>query len=292
MEIVVASGKGGTGKTFIASNLLYYLTSIRSRRCVGLDADVEAPDLAIALGGYREVEHEIESRAGRRPYIDYSICIRCGRCVSVCRFGALSLRNGVPIVDIDECEGCGVCAAVCPVHAIRMVEHRIGKIVVGITKYGVRVVSGDLDPGGSNSGKLVYELKAVVRELYHNKAEIFVVDAAAGIGCPVISSIAGANLVIIVVEPTPQSIQGAERLKHIAETLHIKHIAIVNKWDLNPDAVKDIEKEFDVIGRVPFDRAVFESYTNMTPSMLYDPESRASKILLEIFDSIYSEFLG
>jgi len=289
IEIVIASGKGGTGKTFVSSNLLYYLNHVSSEyrgRCIGIDADVEAPDLALSLGGYVETIYEKPSYATQRPEIDYSRCVGCGKCVSMCRYGAIKLSNGLPAIEIDECEGCGVCAAVCPVNAIYMVKHRVGRIVAGLTRYGIPIVSGELEPGKSSSGRLVYELKNVARELYGERARVFVVDAAAGIGCPTISSIAGASLVILVIEPTPQSLHGALRLKSIVETFNIRHIAIVNKYDLNPQMVVDIEREFNVVGKIPFDPAVFESYVNTVPILVHRPESRVAKALLTVFRAI------
>jgi len=292
VEVVVASGKGGTGKTFVASNLLYYLSKIRSRECVGVDADVEAPDLALALGGYTKIVYEVRSYAARRPVIDTSKCIHCGLCAKVCRSAAISLVDNVPRVDIEDCEGCGVCAAACPVGAIDMVNYSIGKIVAGIVKYGMRIVSGELDVGMSNSGRLVYELKSLAKKFYSSRSELFVVDAAAGIGCPVISSIVGADLLIIVMEPTPQSIQGALRLKHVAKTLHIKYVTLVNKYDLNPEVLNSLSRDLNIIGKIPFDNVVFESYANMTPVLQYKPNSEVSRRLMNIFNILYEEFMG
>lgn len=286
MEIVVASGKGGTGKTLVASNLLYYLASVASAKCAGVDADVEAPDLAAALGGYATIEYEASSYAARRPRVRAEACTGCGRCASACRSGAIELRDGVPAVDADECEGCGVCAAVCPSGAIEMVEHRVGRIVAGTTRCGVAVVSGELEPGEGSSGRLVHELRSEARRLYRGRAEFVVVDAAAGIGCPVISSMVGADLVVVVVEPTPQSAQGARRLRSVAEALRVRHVAVLNKWDLDPRAAGELEREFDVVGRVPFDAAVFESYASSTPLLLRHPGSRAARALVEAFEAI------
>ncbi len=291
MEVVVASGKGGTGKTFVASNLLYYLSKIKSRECVGVDADVEAPDLALALGGYTKIDYEVKSHAARRPVIDTSKCIHCGLCAKVCRSAAISLVDNVPRVNIEECEGCGVCAAACPVGAIDMVSYSVGKIVAGSVKYGIRVISGELKVGMSNSGKLVYELKLIAKKLYSN-SELFIIDAAAGIGCPVISSITGADLLIIVAEPTPQSIQGALRLKHVAETLHVNYATLVNKYDLNPNIPKSLKRDLNIIGEIPFDDIVFESYANMTPLLQYRPNSDVSKKLMNIFNVLYEDFMG
>ena len=292
MEVVVASGKGGTGKTFIASNLLYYLSAIMSKKCVGVDADVEAPDLALALGGYNKVEYEVKSHAASRPVINVSKCIRCGLCIKVCRSNAISLVDNVPRVDIEECEGCGVCAAACPVGAIDMVSYSIGKIIAGTVKYDVRVVSGELNVGMSNSGRLVYELKSTAKKLYSNYSELFIVDAAAGVGCPVISSIVGADLLIIVMEPTPQSIQGALRLKHVAETLHVKYVTLVNKYDLNSNIPNSLRRDLNIIGEIPFDNIVFKSYASMTPLLQYRPNSNISKKLMYIFNVLYKEFMG
>ncbi|RLE88246.1 MAG: ATPase [Thermoprotei archaeon] len=287
MEIVVASGKGGTGKTFLSSNMAIYLRD--KGGVVAVDADVEAPDLLLALGGARRVLWREEYYGAKQPTIDYAKCIRCWMCVKACEFGALAASPKGPVVDYDRCEGLGTCSLVCPVNAIQLVEAHTGAMYAAESEAGITVITGDLDLGQGASGRLVYELKERAYELSRERnARYRVVDAAPGIGCPVISSIAGADVLIVVVEPTPQSVKGAKRLVEVADMLRVKTLAVVNKYDLNPDYARSIPEmlEVEVVGRVPYDEAVVRSYTLMKPLLTYSPRSKAAQSLLEIFSTL------
>lgn len=287
MEIVVASGKGGTGKTFLSSNMAVYLRD--KGGVVAVDADVEAPDLLLALGGARQVFWREEYYGVKRPVIDHAKCIKCWMCVKACEFGALAVSPKGPVVDYDKCEGFGTCALVCPVNAIQLAEVHTGVIYAAESEAGVTVVTGDLDLGQGASGRLVYELKERAYALSREKgAKYRVIDAAPGIGCPVISSIAGADTLIVVVEPTPQSVKGAKRLIEVADMLQVKPLAVINKYDLNPEYARSIAEtlEAELIGYVPYDEAVVRSYTSMKPLLTYSPESRAAQSLLEIFSTL------
>ncbi|ABL78396.1 nucleotide-binding protein [Thermofilum pendens] len=286
MEVVVASGKGGTGKTFFSSNLAVYL---RDRGgCVAADADVEAPDFLLALGGARRVLWREEFRGVRRPVVDYSACVKCWACVDACQFNAIRRGPEGPVVDYDRCEGLGTCAFVCPAGAIGFAEERAGEIYAAETEHGVTVVTGDLELGGGASGRLVYELKERARRLSSGAARYVVVDAAPGIGCPVVSSVAGADLLVVVVEPTPQSAKGAARLLEVAGALRVKAVAVVNKYDLNPSYAARLEGELgvDVAGRIPYDEAVARSYAEMKPLIVAYPSSKAARALLDVFSSL------
>lgn len=287
MEVVVASGKGGTGKTFLSSNLAVYLEDRGG--VVAVDADVEAPDLLLALGGASLLLWREEYWGIRRPSVDYSRCTRCWACVRACEFGAIHIGSEGPVVDYDRCEGFGTCALVCPVGAIQLVETRAGVIYAAESAAGVTVVTGDLDLGQGASGRLVYELKERAYELSRNVgAKYRVVDAAPGIGCPVISSIAGADALMLAIEPTPQSVRGASRLLEVAERLGVKPLAVINKYDLNPDYAPRISDTLgvEVAGYVPYDEEVVRSYALMKPLLTYSPRSRAAQRLLEIFSSL------
>ncbi len=288
-EVVVASGKGGTGKTFASSNLAVFLQSELGGGVVCADADVEAPDLILALGGCSEVLEEGEFAGSGLPVVDYEACAKCGACVEACRFGALSMGERGPVVDPDSCEGLGTCAVVCPRGAISMRERVIGRMIVARSGAGLLTVTGDLNVGEGNSGRLVYEIKAKARELAAREgAEYLVVDSAPGIGCPVISSISGADLVLVVAEPTPQSLAGAKRLVEVAECLGVDWRVLVNKWDVNPGFASRIEEEFSprVVGSVPYDFRVVVSYSKMVPLLLLSPESEASRRLREAFSRL------
>jgi len=289
-EIVIASGKGGTGKTFISSNLSYFLLK-NGFNILSVDADVEAPDLLLALGGVKKkIFHE--DFYGNIVDIDYSKCIGCGLCEDVCRFNAISIKNGLPRIDYNSCEGFGACMLVCPVKAISMKKIRRGNIFIAISNENIPIVTGDLDVGERNSGLLVYRLRNIARKYALEKGlNIVVIDAAPGIGCPVVSSIVGANLLIIVIEPTSQSLKGAKRLLNLSKKLGLNIVSIINKYDLNQTFSKKIEKnnELNVIGKIGYDENVVKAYSLMTPFLKLYPEDSVSKNLIKVFYKILSE---
>lgn len=294
MELVIASGKGGTGKTFVASNLCIYLKKNLSEGVVAVDADVEAPDLLMALGGVAKELIREEIYGSYMPAIDRSVCFNCGRCAEVCEFGAIHMTPEGPVIDYSKCEGLGTCAVVCPVKAIALIEDKTGDIYASETPFGITVVTGDLELGKGNSGRLVYKLKEWAYRMASEKSIRFrVVDAAPGIGCPVVSSIAGADLLITIVEPTPQSLKGALRLLEVAKTLSVKTVAIINRYDLNPDFVDEIEEKLgvEVLGYIPYDDAVVKSYTSTIPLLEYSLYSKASEELVKCFDKLVEKWL-
>ncbi len=289
----MASGKGGTGKTFVASNLSVYIRK-NLGGAVAVDADVEAPDLLLALGGSIKERGREEFYGSYTPVIDLSRCSRCGRCVEVCEYKAISMTEDGPVIDYAKCEGLGTCVVVCPSGAIRLVEEKTGEIYVSETRYGIPVVTGELELGKGNSGRLVYELKDRAYKLASEDGIPFrVVDAAPGIGCPVVSSIAGSDLLLIVVEPTPQSLKGSKRLLEVAENLRTDVAAIVNKYNLNPDYAAKIEAELGVelLGRIPYEDVVVEAYTSATPLLEYAPDSESSRSLMDCFESLRDGWL-
>ncbi|RLE74298.1 MAG: hypothetical protein DRJ44_07680 [Thermoprotei archaeon] len=286
-EIVVASGKGGTGKTFISSNFSYFLNK-KGFNVLAVDADVEAPDLILALGDVKKILYE-ENFEGQVVDIDYSKCLRCGACVETCRFNALSMSDEGPVVDYNFCEGFGTCALVCPVQAIYLKPAKRGRIFAAISNTGIPVVTGDLDIGEKNSGLLVYRIRELAKEYsFKFNARLIVIDAAPGIGCPVISSLVGARLLVIVVEPTPQSLKGAMRLKELADKLNIQSLAVINKYNLNPSFTRTIVDALNVeiLGKIGYDDKVVESYTLMKPILETYPESKISSNLETIFKRI------
>ena len=289
MEIVVASGKGGTGKTFIASNLTYYVNSHVGEGVIAVDADVEAPDLLLALGGLSKELWTKEYYGAKIPEIDYSKCVKCWKCLEACQFNALIKGEFGPKVLYDRCEGLGTCGIVCPQQAISFRDKKTGRLFAALTPYDITVVTGDLEVGGGNSGRLVYELKNNAYKLSsQRRATYLVVDAAPGIGCPVISSIRGANILIVVVEPTLQSVKGAKRLLKTAEVFKVKRFLILNKYDLNPSFSSKISEilNAEVLGEVPYDESVVKSYSVMEPLIRYNAYSKASKALLKILENL------
>ena len=287
-EIVVASGKGGTGKTFIASNLAYFLAK-SNHNVIAIDADVEAPDLLLALGGAKGILWKNEYYGAEVPIIDYKRCMKCWKCIEACKFEALRKGKRGPIVDYNSCEGLGVCGLVCPVDAISFKPRRTGLLYAAYSSLDILIITGELDLGGKNSGRLVYELKRKAYDL-GKKLDVgyLIVDAAPGIGCPVISSLVGASLLIIVVEPTPQSIKGAQRLLTLAKLLDIRSVLVLNKYDLNPGYLGKAASLLGVpvLGKIRYDEMVVSAYTSMTPILMLAPGSAVSRELKTTFERL------
>ena len=223
-EIVVISGKGGTGKTTVCAAFAHL-----AENAVICDLDVDVPDLHIVLDP--RVEREEVFISGHTAEIVQDLCVQCGRCADLCRFGAVRNEDGRFVIDPLDCEGCGVCRALCPARAIDFPERRCGLWRISETRFGP-FVHAQLEPGQENSGRLVSLLKQQARELAAAQGrELILCDGSPGVGCPVISSLAGASLAVAVV---------------------------INKADLNPaeaEAIRRfaVEQGHSLAGEIPFD---------------------------------------
>jgi MinD superfamily P-loop ATPase len=263
-ELVVISGKGGTGKTSIVASF-----AALAQRVVLADCDVDAADLHLVL----EPEHlrGEDFSGGKRATIDPEKCVACGKCAQLCRFDAITLsgpgNEGVGKtyrVDPIACEGCGVCAWFCPADAVEFGPVVNGKWFVSQTRHGP-MVHAELGVAEENSGKLV----SVVRKESKTLAEscglqLLVIDGSPGIGCPVVASMTGADLVLIVTEPTLSGLHDLGRVAEVARHFRIPAMVCVNKWDLNPEMTEKIEsmslqRGLTLAGRVRYDRAVTDA---------------------------------
>ena len=248
-QLVVISGKGGTGKTTITS------VFATLAECVIADCDVDAPNLHILLKP--EVKEVIPFKGMKKARIIDEKCERCGLCMDLCRFDAIYFEDGQFVVDDVRCEGCGFCYRACPSQAIEMVSEERGKIFVSKTAYG-DFVYALLEPGEENSGLLVSEVKKVAKKIAEDSGvDLILIDGAPGIGCPVIASLSNVDLALIVTEPTLSGISDMERVLSLTNHFKVKSLVVVNKFDLNADMTKEIEefcKEMDVevIGKIPF----------------------------------------
>jgi MinD superfamily P-loop ATPase len=276
-QIVVISGKGGTGKTVMSACFAGL-----ARNAVLADVDVDASNLHLLLRP--EVQERHIFRSGLKARIDAKKCTACGICLPLCRFNALSEdKEGKAVVESLSCEGCGLCYHVCPEKAIEMETQVAGEWYISRTKYGP-FVHARLGIAEENSGKLVTEVRKKARQLAETEGRnLVIMDGAPGIGCPVIASLTGTDLALIVTEPTPSGRHDMERIVALARHFKIRAACCINKFDLNPENSADIERwcreeSIPVVGKIPFDAAVPESVVRGIPYVEYSSNSSADDV--------------
>ena len=250
-QIVVISGKGGTGKTVTTAAL----ASLASNSVLA-DCDVDAADLHLLLQPRIRERHEF--RSGFTAHTDLSRCTGCGKCLELCRFDAVNSDYSINPV---ACEGCAFCSFVCPEKAITMNENVCGEWFVSETRFGP-MVHARLGIAEENSGKLVSRVRTKARELAETAgASWVIIDGSPGIGCPVIASLSGIDTALVVTEPTLSGLHDADRVIQVARHFGIPVMLLINKYDLNRDVTEKIERycldnEVACIGKVPFDKSV------------------------------------
>ncbi|MDD5775468.1 MAG: P-loop NTPase [Candidatus Omnitrophica bacterium] len=272
-QILVISGKGGTGKTVVTGSF-----AALAKNKAMVDCDVDAADLHLLL--HPAVKERHEFKAGQTAVTDKKKCKECGECAKVCRYGAIK-----PDFTIESfsCEGCGLCSRVCPHQAIRMKENISGEWFVSDTKYGP-FMHAKLGIAEENSGKLVSKIRQVAKELAEKQARDYVIiDGPPGIGCPVIASLSGVDCALIVTEPTLSGLHDAQRVMQVAAHFKIPVKLAVNKYDLNPAMTAKIEKfcqeqNVPVVGRIPFDKAVVKALVEGKTIVEYSQSAAADEI--------------
>ena len=276
-QIVVISGKGGTGKTVMSACF-----AVLARNAVLADVDVDAANLHLLLAPDIRERHVF--RSGRKALIDTGRCTGCGLCFPLCRFKALLPdAEGKAAVDLLSCEGCELCVHICPEKAIEMETRVSGEWYVSQTKYGP-FVHARLGIAEENSGKLVTEVRKRAREIAAAEArDLVLMDGAPGIGCPVIASLTGTDLALIVTEPTPSGRHDMERIVDLARHFQIRTACCINKYDLNPEVSGEVEswcrdRAIPLVGRIPFDPAVPESVVRGVPLLEYTLNSTAVEV--------------
>ena len=273
-QIVVISGKGGTGKTVVSACF-----AVLARNAVLADVDVDAANLHLLLRP--EIRERHVFRSGRKARIEAGKCTACGICLPLCRFDALiEDKEGKVAVDTLSCEGCGVCYQVCPEQAVEMETPVAGEWYVSETKYGP-FVHARLGIAEENSGKLVTEVRKKARQIAESeKRDLVIMDGAPGIGCPVIASLTGTDLALVVTEPTPSGYHDMKRIIGLARHFKIRAACCVNKFDLNPENSGRTEswcreQSIPVVGKIPFDMAVPESVVQGIPYLEYSSNASA-----------------
>jgi MinD superfamily P-loop ATPase len=279
-ELVVISGKGGTGKTSLAASF-----AVLAKRSVMADCDVDAADLHLLLHPViTQKEVFISGTAPRR--VD-ALCIHCGKCIRLCRYGAIGPDYGI---DSFACEGCGVCADNCPEKAIVMKEKERGDIFISETAWGP-MVHARLGIGEENSGKMVTRVRKLAREIAQNQTiPLIIADGSPGIGCPVIASIGGCSLAIVVCEPTVSGLHDTRRVLELAEHFNVPSALVINKSDLNPEGVESLkrlcsEHSVPLLGEIRYNRQFNEAIIRGIP-LVEMLSSGGAEEIGEIWDKI------
>ena len=274
-QLLILSGKGGTGKTTVAGAFIK-LSNVKAYA----DCDIDAPNLHLIMEQESKPEHS-DYYGLDKAVIDNDKCVECNLCYESCRFDAINKDDGYT-VEIYDCEGCGVCEAICPSSAISMVPYKAGDM----TLYREPKVfsTAELKMGSGNSGLLVTEVKKNMK--LTSDADFAIIDGSPGIGCPVIASISGVNMVLIVAEPSLSGISDMKRIIETANKFNTKLAVCVNKYDTNIENNEKIKQfcqnnKIDFVGQIPFDKKAVEAVNNGLT--IVDIDCAAGKAVREVY---------
>ena len=280
-KLAIVSGKGGVGKSMLTSCLAMLFA--KNKKVVAVDCDVDTPNLAIWLGGVKKWDKTLPVIASAKPEIDLKKCRGCGFCAKNCKFLAIKMIEGKPKLNPFLCEGCGVCEIVCPQKAIKLKPFQNGEIKIKKTKYGFVLISGQLFPGETGSGKIITEIRKEADEF---DCEIQILDSAPGIGCPVVASLRGVDFAILVTEPTLSAFSDLKRVLKVVNHFNLPWGLVINKWDINSQLSDKIEKWSGpkLLGKISFDKKIFKAITNLKP--ILETNLRVKKEIKEIFKNL------
>jgi MinD superfamily P-loop ATPase len=277
LELVIVSGKGGTGKTTIATAI-----SELAKDVIRVDCDVDAPNLYLFYKG-----NDIQKSkfiGGKKASIDEKLCIKCGKCESVCKFKAIDNFTVNPF----SCEGCGACTLVCPQNAIELKDEKTADTFVTKTDKGI-ISRAEMDIGGDGSGKLINSLRENGKK-FNKDNKLTIIDGSPGIGCPVMSSITGTDVALVVTEPTESGFQDLIRIIDLCNHFEILTMVCINKYDVNYDITNKIEKFIEsrnliLAGKIPYDDLVMKSINEIKPIICYE-NSKAKDAICDMWDNI------
>lgn len=288
-QMVILSGKGGTGKTSITAALAHLAVEGKPVIPVVLvDADVDAANLGLVLKP--EIYERHEFWGGSLAEIDPQRCQACGACVDVCRYDAVN-PGIVYAIDPTACDGCAACVYACPEQAIRMVQQLEGEWFRSQTRFGP-LFHAELYPGRENSGKLVTLVKQHAKLLAGDMhIPLVIIDGPPGIGCPVISASAGVDLALVVTEPSLSGLHDLQRALSMLQHFRVSALVVINKADLYPQGSKDIydfaaQHGVEIIGEVPFDPTIVAAMVQGQPVTAYQPQSAAAQALCSIWEKL------
>jgi MinD superfamily P-loop ATPase len=285
-EIVIISGKGGTGKTSITASFAV----LGGNAVITADCDVDASDMHVFMQPQPYYTEDFYS--GQYASIDQDLCINCGKCLDVCRFDAVRVISGRYSIDKMDCEGCGYCTRICPAHAIRNINNHVGWWYISKIKTSSKMVHARMKAGAENSGKLVAKVKNTAREIAETEEKPFVlIDGSPGIGCPVISSLSGADYVILVSEPTVSGLHDLKRVYDLVQKFKIPVGCIINKADINRENRDKIvmflhENSIDHLTDLPYDLTFTKAMIEGKSIVEYD-----NNILMKILNDTWKTLI-
>lgn len=275
-EILIISGKGGTGKTSLTASF-----ALLEENLVLADCDVDAADMHLLFSPSPRRQEIF--KAGHTAYVMQDGCVGCGLCAARCRFDAVTVHEHPDnprtyyAIDALACEGCGVCVQACPQDAIAFPEAECGTWSISDTRAGV-MLHGALNPGGENSGKLVALIREEARKVaVEEERDLILIDGPPGVGCPVIASLGGVDLAVVITEPTLSGEHDMLRVLDLARHFSVPACICINKWDLNPDQSQRIEnlareRGAGIMGRIPY-RKEFTTALRQGKTVMEWPEA-------------------
>ncbi|HHV55315.1 MAG TPA: P-loop NTPase [Firmicutes bacterium] len=287
-EVAVISGKGGVGKTSLVASLASLAAA--GHRLVLADCDVDAPDLHLLL--HPELREVHEFRASHKAFVDPESCLQCGRCAAYCRFDAIHAGQ----VDPLSCEGCGVCQWVCPVGAITLREELSGRWFISSTRYGP-MVHAQMEPGEENSGRLVTLIRQGARKVAEREeAGLVLTDGPPGIGCPVIATLSGVDLALVVTEPTVSGVHDLKRVLDLCQHFRVPAVACINRYDLHSEGTDVIKNEchsrgLTIIGYLPYDPTATAAIRQGRPVVEF-PDSHLAVAVKEMWGRLEAFILA
>jgi MinD superfamily P-loop ATPase len=283
-QITVISGKGGTGKTTLVGSF----AALAENKVIA-DCDVDAPDLHLLL--HPEIIKREEFKGLKVAVMDKTLCTECGTCEETCRFNAIaSTEVSGYAVNPARCEGCGACVFTCPQDAVTLKERVSGYAFISKTNYGT-MVHAQLNIAEEASGKLVTVVRNNAQQVAEKEScELILIDGAPGIGCPVIASLTGVDLALIVTEPTMSGLHDLERIMDVTRHFGIGSVVCINKYDINEENSRRItefcrQRGVEVVGKIPYDSVVTEAMVAGKPVVEFS-EGEVSNAIGDVWDSI------
>jgi MinD superfamily P-loop ATPase len=294
-QLIILSGKGGTGKTSVTAAFAHLAArSGLAGKVILADADVDAANLELVL--QPKLIEQQDFKGGKVAVINQDTCSACGDCQAVCCFDAINYADGLYVIDPIACDGCAACVYQCPTESITMHEQIAGKFYFSESRYGP-LYHANLFPGQENSGKLVTLVKQRARlQALDENRELVIVDGPPGIGCPVISAVSGASLALIVTEPTVAGVHDMHRVLQTVKHFGVRAVVCINKADIYPagaDEIEDFCREsgIETVGRIPFDLTVASAMVAGEAVTAFKPQAPSSIAISAIWEKVVPALL-